>query len=259
MAIWTILDIERQLLIDGTSGHQLKEMSEEEQLLLENINLISSGLFNCQTEEQVELAISFAKFLDGLGLSRTNYPLYLRLIGTNNPWVVDALVGRREAHLLFASIPPSPYVIRKAFGILSFFHPDIIYQKTLEATLGIIEAAYHDPDDGFEISPFKISDLNTLGKYLDKRKDQFDPTNTLILQILDRLSYIGEYNKERTKNVLARHAFNLRFAFFDHLKKLEDVIPQVLLYNAARRERILGPTSEYRKVILAKSEKLGDD
>ncbi len=220
----------------------LKEMSEEESLIKANLSLVSSGIFGCQNSEQVDLAVHFAKFLSTTGLSRTNYPLFLRLIATNNPWVVDALLGQRAAHLLFASIPPSAYSIRKAFSILSFFHPDIVYSKTLESALGIIETAYHDPDDGFETYPIRVSDLNTIGKYLDKSKNQDEVNNSLILQILDRLSGIGNYNKTPPKTILSRHAFDIRFAYFDTKRELEDVIPQVLLYHKTRRETVVGPT-----------------
>ena len=238
--------------------NQLKEMSEEEMLLEENLNLISSALFSCQTEEQVEVAISFARYLNDSGLTRTNYALFIRLLATNNYWVVDALIGKRQPRLLFASIPPSAYSIKKALQILSFFHPDIIYAKALEAALGIIEKAYHDPDDGYSIYKMKVSDLNTVGKYLDKDKNQFTEPNALVLSILDRLSSIGEYNKEHAKNVLAKHSYGIRFAYFDNRKKLEDVIPQVLLYNAARKERVVGPTKSYRDVI-KKGQESKDD
>jgi len=224
-------------------------MSEEEQLLQDNINLISTGLFSCQTEEQVDLSISLAQYLSSVGISRNNYGLYLRLLATNNPWVVDTLVNDREAKLMFSSIPPSPYLIKKGFSILSFFHPDIIYIKTLEAALGIIQTAYYDPDDGYGIYKLKISDINTLGKFLDKNKDQNEPVNSLLLDILDHLSNLNNYNRESTKNVLARQAFNIRFAYFDRKKKMEDIIPQVLLYNASRRKMITNPTSNLKQVL----------
>jgi len=230
--------------------NQLTEMSEEEILVQDNLNLIATSLFVCQTAEQVDFTVSFAKFLGSTGLTRTNFPLFFRLVATNNPWVVDSLLGEREARLLFSSIPPNPALIRKAFGILAFLHPDVIYRKTLEAALGIIENAFYDPDDGYAISKVKIADLNTLGKYLEKSKSQEDPANALILEILDRLTHIGNYNKEPAKNVLARHAFNVRFAYFDRRKKMEDTIPQVLLYNASRRRLVTDPTAGYRDVLL---------
>lgn len=225
----------------------LKEMSEEESLVKTNLSLVSSGLFNCQNTEQVDLSVSFSLYLSAVGMSRTNFPLFLRLIATNNPWVIDALVGTRVAHLLFASIPPTQYSIRKAFSILSFFHPDIIYSKTLESALGIVETAYYDPDDGYEIYPLRVADLNTIGKYLDKKKDQYEINNALILKILDRMSGIGDYNKSPPKTILSRHAFDIRFAYFDTKKELEDVIPQVLLFHKTRSEKAVEPSSSQRK------------
>jgi len=236
--------------------NQLTEMSEEEVLVQDNLSLIASSLFVCHTEEQVDLSVSFAKFLGATGLTRTNFPLFFRLVATNNPWVVDSLTGERDARLLFSSIPPNPSLIRKAFGILAFLHPDLIYRKTLEAALGIVENAFYDPDDGYAIYKVKIADLNTLGKYLEKDKGQEDPANALILEILDRMSRIGSYNKESAKNVLARHAFNVRFAYFDRRKKMEDTIPQVLLYNASRRRVTTDPTELYREALLRERSKV---
>lgn len=240
-------------------SNQLTEMSEEESLLQENLSLVSHGLFSCLTEEQVDLAVSFSHYLSSMGLTRTNYPLFLRLIATNNHWVVDALVGEREAKLLFSSIPPSVGIVRKALGILSFFHPDVIYTRTLEAALGIIQMAYFDPDDGYGIFKLKIADINTLGKFLDKENDQSHPVNSLLLDILDHLSAMNNYNKEPAKSVLARHAFNIRFAYFDHRKKLEDIIPQVLLYNASRRRVDISPTKEFKEVLNEKKRKLKEE
>ncbi len=228
---------------------QLTEMSDEEVLLQENMNLIATGLFACQTEEQVDLAVSFARYLSSNGLTRSNYSLFLRLIASNNHWVVDSLIGERQARLMFASIPPSTSLIKDAFSVLSFFHSDIIYQKTLEAALGVIQMAYYDPDDGYNIYKLRISDINTLGKYLEKDKEQGQPINALVLEILDRLSGIGDYNKVPAKNVLARHSFYVRIAYFDHRKNLEDVIPQVLLYNASRRKVVTNPSQIYREAL----------
>jgi len=216
-------------------------------LVKDHLGTISSGLFNCQNPTQVDLSVSFATYLSESGLTRSNFPLFLRLIATNNPWVIDALFGNRIPNLVFASIPPTEYTIKTALEILSFFHPDILVPKALEAVLGIIETAYYDPDDGYEIYPLRIADLNTVGKYLVKDKDQNHAINVFILRILDKLSGLGNYNRTPAKTVLSRHAFEIRFAYFDHLKDLEDVIPQVLLFHETRNERSVSPTQKERK------------
>ena len=211
-------------------------MTDDEQIFSTNAALIFNGIFGCATELQLESSIAFARCLSGVGINPTNYPMFLRLLQSNNRWVVDALIGRREPPLLFSSIRPNTFLVSKAFLLMSFWHPGQIYAKVLLAVMGIIECAFYDPDDGYRIYRLKVGDINSVGKFLDEGKDQFDPVNALVLHVLDRITGMGTYETSDRKRTLARHAFEIRLAYFDNRKHCADVIPQVLLIHVDREE-----------------------
>jgi hypothetical protein len=201
----------------------------DKNLIRENAHTIREALFACATGAQVECAVAFARYLSLSGLTSDNYWLFLRLVMTNNPWVVDELLHDRIPRLLFSTIRPDAEIIDAAFEMLFSRHPEEMYSKSLECVLGIIQNAYFDPDDGYRIRKLSIMDINALGKFLVKSEPQDNPQNKLILEILDRMAHVGEYYGEQDKNVLSKHAFNVRYAYFDHTRDLVDAIPEPLL------------------------------
>lgn len=198
-------------------------------LIANNSHTIREALFVCSTEPQVECAVAFARYLSYCGLNGDNYWLFLRLVMTNNPWVVDELLAERIPRLLFSTIRPDAELLDAAFDMLFSRHPEEIYSKSLECALGIIQNAYFDPDDGYRIRRLSIMDINALGKFLIKDETQDHPLNKLILDILDHIAHLGEYYGEQDKNVLSKHAFNVRYAYFDNTRELLDAIPEPLL------------------------------
>lgn len=234
------------------SGGALLE--EDKRLIRENAVYIRQALFTCRNGLEVECAVSFARYLSSCGLNAENYDLFLRLIMTNNPWVIDELIQDREARLLFSSIRPDAELVDAAFQTLFSFHPEELYHKALEALLGIIENTYFDADDGFRIRRLSIMDINALGKFLIKDKPQDYPSNRLILDILDKLSHLGTYYQEPDKNVLAKHAFNVRYAYFDRTKELVDAIPHPLLVRMPDREEAK-PAEDYVDLVVRRRSK----
>jgi len=200
----------------------------DRRLIRDHTLLIREALFSCTTETQVECAVGFARYLNRVGLNGENFWLFLRLLMTNNPWVIDELLHDREAGLLFSTICPDAELIEVAFQILFSRHPDELYPRALEAVLGIIQSAYFDPDDGYRIRRLSVMDINALGKFLHKDLPQDQPLNRLILDILDKIAHIGDYYGEPDKNVLSKHAFNVRFAYFDRTREMVDAIPVYL-------------------------------
>jgi hypothetical protein len=226
-----------------------RRYNEISYILKNNKDLILNGIFGTQTEYQVESAVCFANYLNHVGINNKNYLLFLKLIETNNKWILDALIGNRDAHLLFTTIKPNRNLMKKAFQLLTFWHPDQIYSKTLLAILGIIECGFYKPDDGYKIYRLTITDLNNLGKYLKEEKDQDDYENKIVLEILDRISKLGEYKNYLHKSVLSKHAFNIRFGYFDHRRNLLDIIPQVLLVRINREQSEVNPSKEFIKFV----------
>ena len=216
----------------------------DRRLIRENSYFVREALFSCTTDTQVECSVAFARYLNRCGINNENYWLFLRLVMTNNPWVIEELLHEREARLLFSTIRPDAELIEAAFQTIYSRHPEEIYPKALEALLGIVEAAYFDPDDGYRIRKLSMMDINALGKFLLKGEPQDNPQNCLILEILDRMTHLGEYYGEQDKSVLSKHAFNVRFAYFDSTRELVDAIPQPLLVHVPDHGKVR-PEEDY--------------
>jgi hypothetical protein len=233
---------------------KINKYREDNYIFKKNLNVIIDGIAGFKTPVQVESSICFANYLNYVGINSRNYHLFLKLIETNNKWIIDALIGKRKPRLLFSTIRPTRYLLKKAFKLLTFWHPREIYSKVLLACLGIIESAYYSPDDGYKIYPLKIADIDNLGKYLIQTKDQSFYTNRVILDVLDKISHLGEHNWTLLKSQLSKHAFRIRFGYFDNTKRLVDIIPQVLLIQLKREESEVKPSKEFIKFLESKKD-----
>ncbi|MCG8478046.1 MAG: hypothetical protein MI724_03050, partial [Spirochaetales bacterium] len=69
-----------------------------------------------------------------------------------------------------------------------------------------------------------------------------------VLEILDRITQLGEYDGGVQKSTISKHAFNIRDSFFDNTKTLVDTIPQVLLVRLDREEHEVAPSREYADI-----------
>jgi len=229
----------------------------DRRLIRDHAHLVREALFSCTTETQVECAVGFARYLNRVGLNGENYWLFLRLLMTNNPWVIDELLHDREPGLLFSTILPDSELIESAFQILFSRHPDELYPRALEAVLGIVQSAYFDPDDGFRIRRLSIMDINALGKFLQKDQTQDQPLNRLILDILDKIAQIGDYYGEPDKNILSKHAFNVRYAYFDRTRELVDAIPEPLLVRMLDRAGV-HPEEDFADLVTKRRQRKRD-
>ncbi len=193
---------------------------------------IVQNMLGSRTEEAVEASISFARFLSLSGLSNDNYPLFLKLLEVENHWVIDTMVGAKDPFLIISPIQPNSYLIFTAYKLLTNWHPGGIYPVTLSIVLGVLQGAAASPKDGYKIYAVSINDVNNLGKHLNKETGQDDPNNRCILDILDRLGHLAGTSGDPEKETMARQANNIRTFYFDKRKKMEDVIPQVLLVKS---------------------------
>jgi len=193
---------------------------------------ILENMIGCRTTEAVEASSSYAHFLHLAGLSNDNYPLFLKLLEVENHWVIDSMLGKKDPFLLLSPIQPNNYLIMQAFKLLTKWHPGGIYPKTLAIVLGILQAAYASPKDGTKIYNVSINDVNNLSKHLNKETGQDDPNNRCILDILDRLGSLAGTTASNDIEQMARQANSIRTFYFDKRKKMEDIIPQVLLVKS---------------------------
>jgi len=195
------------------------------------------GIFQCRATEAVEAAISYSSFLSTIGVTPENCPLFLKILEIENHWVIDALIGERDPFLFLSSVQPNAFIVNRIFGMMTKWHKGGIYSKNLSVILGVLQSVFSSPKEGYRIYPLTLANLNAMGKHLDKERGQDDPLNRIILEILDKLSDLEDSGKPDMEEI-ALHAGNIRNAFFDNRKTMEDVIPPVLLVSFDERKEI---------------------
>jgi len=210
------------------------------------------GVIGCRTQEAVESAITYASYLNFTGITNGNYPVFLNILTVRNHHVIDALLGTRDPFLFMSSIQPNHFIVATCFSILTKYRKGEIYPKTLGIILGVFQAAYNSPLDGYKIYPPSVADVNALGKHLNEDKGQDDLLNRSILDILDKMSSLEGQNIDEDMEDLAVHAHNTRNNFFDSTKRLVDVIPEVLLRTEPNLDLDVQPRS---RVPLSEAEK----
>ena len=193
-------------------------------------------ILSTATPDAVEACITYARFLNLTGITNENYPLFIQVLEVGNHWVIDALIGERDPFLFLSSIQPNYEILASFFSLLTERNPGGLYAKSLSVILGVMQTTYNVPEDGYKIYSPTISDINALGKHLDEEIGQEDSLNRVILDILEKISTLqGALGAEtlsgpdRVKEELAIHADEIRSYFFDDTKRLNQVIPQVLL------------------------------
>jgi len=178
-------------------------------------------------------AVALAHYLvKKIGLNPDNYPIFFRLIESGNPWVIDTLVGDGDPGKFLGTIQFNTFMIKECFRMLTGWKPGEIYPKALVIIYGLLTACYRMPEEGYRIFPLTVSDVNNLGKHLDKTKDQMDPLNRAVLSMLDCISSLIEPQKPMPSieiQDVALQANNIRGKFLDMTKKLNESIPDVLL------------------------------
>lgn len=217
--------------MDEQSKKEIQEAWTKESIMDVEINIIER-MIGCRTVEAVEAAISYARFLRMSGLTNDNYPLFLRLLEVENHWVIDSLINEKDPFLILSSIQPNNYLLLSAFKLLTKWHPGGIYPKTLAIVLGVLQSAYSSPKDGYKIYNVSINDVNNLAKHLNKETGQDDPNNRCMLDILDKLGSLEGTGDNPSIEQMSRQANSIRTFFFDKRKKMEDIIPQVLLVKS---------------------------
>ena len=128
-------------------------------------------------------------------------------------------------------------VVAASFAMMTRWHRGGIYSKNLAVILGVLQSVYSSSRDGYRIYSLTIADVNALGKHLDKEKGQDDPQNRVILEVLEKISDLEEAGDPVMEEV-ALHAAAVRNSFFDDRKKLEDVIPPVLMVSLDDRKEV---------------------
>ena len=195
------------------------------------------GIFGCRTPEAVESSVTYARFLNSVGITPDNYPVFLKMLEIANHWVIDALIGDRDPFLLLSPVQPNRFIVQRCLAMMTRWHKGGIYHKNLSVIMGVLQSVYSSPRDGYRISPLTIADANAIGKHLQKSKGQDDPLNRAILEVLEKIAHLEDSGDAQMEEV-AIHAAGIRNAFFDDRKRMEDVIPPVLLVSFKDRDEV---------------------
>ena len=108
-------------------------------------NRLLQGIIGCRTYEAVEAAITYASFLNTVGLTPENYPVFLRMLEIENHWVIDSLIGDTDPFLLLSPVQPNRYIIGKIFAMMTKWHKGGIYPKNFSVILGVLQSNYSRP------------------------------------------------------------------------------------------------------------------
>lgn len=213
------------------------EVAATEARIHEIENKMLQGILACRTTEAVEAAVTYARFLSSSGITPENYPVFLQMLEIENHWVIDALIGERDPFLLLSPVQPNRFIVGRLLAMMTRWHKGGIYHKNLSVILGVLQSVYSSARDGYRIYPLTIADCNAIGKHLDKGKGQDDPLNRAILEVLEKIAHLEDV-ADREMEEVAIHAASIRNAFFDDRKKMDDVIPPVLLVTTQGRNEI---------------------
>jgi hypothetical protein len=205
-----------------------------------------------ETPAAVEASIEFARHLNALGLNGDNYPLFLEILRNENRFVVEALIGKEKAFDMFLKVQPNPYIIGFCFQVLRAYQPGGVYDLTLELIFGILYRTYHSAKEGHALYRLTIEDVNSVGKFLNKSKDQTDPINRFILDILaDIAEYRSINNEDPSVDKNSSHATSIRNAFFDRRRDMSSVMPPEILTRTDYDTTLVKPrtTRKYSETV----------
>jgi len=191
----------------------------------------------CRNQEAVEAAIAYARYLASLGVTPENCPVFLSILEIRNRWVVEALVGKQDPFKMLSAVQPNANLLSHIFRMLADWPKGEISPVNLSVILGALRSIYSTPRNGYNLYPISLAELNSLGKHLDKDKGQDNPVNRAILDCLYKLSSL-ENPSDPAMDQISSQALAIRNAFFDERRRMQDVIPEVLLGRKERRQEI---------------------
>lgn len=192
-----------------------------------------NDIISCSDGYSTFAALAIAHYLvNKIGLNPDNYSVYFRLLESGNHYVVDSLVGKGDPSKFFGTIQPNSFMLKECFRMLTKWKPGGIYPKALLIIYGLLTVCFKDPEEGYRLYPLTVNDVNNLGKHLDKTKDQMEPLNRIVLTVLDEISSLIEPQRPQPSievQDVALQANNIRGKFLDMTKKMNEVIPDILL------------------------------
>lgn len=204
-----------------------------------------NSIFDLKAEQGVDATITYARYLNMVGVNPDNYPIYLRILSMPNHWVVDALVGDNAPESFFSKVQPNYYILKECFRAITQAKRGGIYPKSLLVYLGLLKLTYRHPLEGYRVYPIRPEDVNNLGKHLDEDQDQTYDLNANILSILDMIASLvdpGRPSDDPAIMSVATQANNIRGKFLDMNKTIGEAIPDMLLGTERFADHEIAPS-----------------
>jgi hypothetical protein len=190
--------------------------------------------------------VSYAHFLNREGITSDNYPLYLSILESNNRYAIDAMLEGCELESYLDCVAANYCITGRIFNILHRYKRNQVYRKTLRVLLGYLMKTYASPEEGYQLYQVTIADVNDLGKILDETRDQEDPLNRDILDLLMYLSDLDTpHETDSQKKLVARQAARIRSDYFDSKRKLSQSITEAMLEKEEAVDLGQGPPYVY--------------
>lgn len=176
---------------------------------------------------------AYASFLNRLGITSDNYPVYLAVLASNNRFAIDALLDGHEPEKYLDCVAPNPYIVKAAFETFSQIKSNEIYEKSLRVFLGFLFKVYKSAQEGYELFHVTPEHVNSLGKFLDKTHDQDWPLNRGILDVLGEIADLDmPHEPDVEKRNVAAQAGRIRSDYFDNSRRMNQSITDVILEKA---------------------------
>ncbi|HOV38104.1 MAG TPA: hypothetical protein PLG79_05230 [Spirochaetales bacterium] len=203
-----------------------------------------NDILESKEQKSVNALVAYAGFLNSIKINPDNYPLFIDILSTNNAAAIDVLLEGYTPENLLDVVVPNHFIVKTFFDFLNNHKKNEIYEKTLEVIIGFLSKVYRSVEEGYQLYQPTITDVNALGKFLDETKDQEDPLNRSILDVLYYFSQLDKaHETEQNKLDISRQSSNIRSDFFDNSRSLLNSLTEVTLQMAENVS--FGPPPEY--------------
>ena len=182
--------------------------------------------------QAVQAALTYASYLNEIGINAENYPLFLEVMHTNNKWVIDALTEGADLDTFLDPVIPTYHIVGQIFRLFTGLKRGQLNRKVIQIFLGYLKKVYREPHSGYEVYTLSIPDLNNMSKNLNEDQSDEDPVNSLILDILRNINEMNElsaYKNLGERAEIASQAGKIRSNFFDTKRQLKYALSAVLL------------------------------
>jgi len=193
---------------------------------------IVAEFLECPDESSQKAAIEFVKYLNFKGLDNENYSYLMEFFLHEKDEVIKAFLGDGKIFSSLKKLLKNDILIGLCFRLLQRLTPGVAFEDTIETIVTILNSNYLDPVAGFEIFPLDVENLNSLARYLDKKKPQSNKINRIILDILADIGELSSRDQdERELFEIGLRANMMRNGYFDNRISMGEVVPGPLLVN----------------------------